>query len=163
MFSPEKAAAIIREELGASPEELFTVFDAQPLAAASLGQVHYAQLKSGQQVVVKVQRPGLRQLFEIDLATLKDIAVALDKQDSSRDFKGISDECSVILLEEIDYILEGRNADRFRRDFAPYPWVRVPTVHWRYTSPRVVTLEYMPGAKISDVQSHLARATSLPS
>lgn len=66
----------------------------------------------------------------------------------------------MILLEEIDYILEGRNADRFRRDFSAYDWVQVPTVHWRFTSPRVVTLEFLPGAKISDVESHRARMPS---
>ena len=154
-FSAAKAAATVASELGALPESLFDEFSPEPLAAASLGQVHFARLRgSGLPVVVKIQRPGLKALFEIDLAALKSIAEALDKGDEARDFRGIYAETAAILLQEIDYIAEGRNADRFRRDFASVPWVRVPRVFWQHTSPRVVTLEYMPGSKISDVDSH---------
>lgn len=151
-FSADKAAAIVEADLGQPVSKLFRSFDARPIAAASLGQVHRAVLHSGEAVVVKVQRPGLKQLFDIDLNNLRILAEQLDKGDENRDFKGIYAECAEVLYDEIDYINEGRNADRFRRNFRDVPWVRVPTVHWEYCSPRVLTLEYLPGVKISDAK-----------
>lgn len=152
-FSASKARAIIEAELGAPVSRLFRSFEDRPIAAASLGQVHRAVLLSGEQVVVKVQRPGLRQLFDIDLGNLKLLAEALDRQDENNDFSSIYEECASVLYQEIDYILEGRSADTFRRNFrrtAQVP-VRVPVVHWQYCTPRILTLEYLPGIKISDV------------
>ncbi|KAF5837683.1 ABC1 family-domain-containing protein [Dunaliella salina] len=156
-FSAEKARAIIEKDLGQPLERLYKEFDPRPIAAASLGQVHTATLWSGEKVVVKVQRPGLRKLFDIDLNNLRILAEQLDKQDeANRDFRGIYQECASVLYDEIDYINEGRNADRFRRNFRNVPWVRVPTVHWENTSPRVITLEYLPGPKISSKEELLA-------
>ncbi len=80
----------------------------------AVAQVHRAQLHSGERVVVKVQRPGLARLFEIDLAQLRKLAEQLDAQEEGRDFTGIYAECAAILYQEIDYIAEGRNADRWR-------------------------------------------------
>ncbi|NEQ27158.1 MAG: AarF/ABC1/UbiB kinase family protein, partial [Microcoleus sp. SIO2G3] len=140
------------QDLGKSIPELFRSFDPIPLAAASLGQVHRAQLHSGEEVVVKVQRPGLRKLFEIDLAILRGIAGYFQRHPEwgrGRDWIGIYEECCRILWQEIDYLNEGRNADTFRRNFRGEPWVKVPRVYWRYASPRVLTLEYLPGIKIS--------------
>lgn len=151
-FSYEQAAAIIEADLGKSVTQLFASFDPTPLAAASLGQVHKAQLKNGDEVVVKVQRPGLKQLFTIDLAILKKITRYFQNHPrwgKGRDWLGIYDECCRILWEETDYLKEGRNADTFRRNFRKEKWVKVPRVYWRYTSPRVLTLEYLPGIKIS--------------
>ncbi|MDJ1176809.1 ABC1 kinase family protein [Roseofilum capinflatum] len=151
-FSYEKAESIIKEDLGKSVQDLYRSFDPVPMAAASLGQVHRAQLHSGEEVVVKVQRPGLRQLFTIDLAILKGIARYFQNHPDwgkGRDWLGIYDECCRILWEEIDYLNEGRNADTFRRNFRQESWVKVPRIYWRYTSPRVLTLEYAPGIKIS--------------
>lgn len=151
-FSYEKAESIIREDLGKSVQDLYRSFDPVPMAAASLGQVHRAQLHSGEEVVVKVQRPGLRQLFTIDLEILKGIAHYFQNHPywgKGRDWLGIYEECCRILWEEIDYLNEGRNADTFRRNFREENWVKVPRVYWRYTSPRVLTLEYAPGIKIS--------------
>jgi len=149
-FSADKARSIIEADLGQPVDRLFRSFDARPIAAASLGQVHRAVLFSGEEVVVKVQRPGLKQLFDIDLKNLKLLAEQLDKGDeSNRDFKGIYKECANVLYDEIDYINEGRNADRFRRNFRDVPWVEVPTVYWEYCSPRVLTLQYLPGVKIT--------------
>lgn len=154
-FSADKAIAIIERELGQPIDKLFRSFERRPIAAASLGQVHRAVLFSGEQVVVKVQRPGLKQLFDIDLQNLKVLAKQLDRQDESgrSDFSGIYDECASILLLEIDYINEGRNADKFRRNFRDTSWVRVPTVQWQYSSPSVLTMEYMPGTKITTVDA----------
>ncbi len=155
-FSYEQVEAIIEQELGRKIPELFQSFEPIPLAAASLGQVHKAVLHSGEAVVVKVQRPGLKKLFEIDLQILKGITRYFQNHPDwgrGRDWLGIYEECCRILWEEIDYLSEGRNADTFRRNFRAYDWVNVPRVYWRYTSSRVLTLEYMPGIKISQYEA----------
>jgi predicted unusual protein kinase regulating ubiquinone biosynthesis (AarF/ABC1/UbiB family) len=155
-FSYEQGSAIIQVDLGKSVTELFSNFDPTPLAAASLGQVHKAQLHSGEEVVVKIQRPGLQKLFTIDLAILKKIAQYFQNDPrwgKGRDWTGIYEECCRILWEETDYLKEGRNADTFRRNFREKNWVKVPKVYWRYTSPRVLTLEYLPGIKISHYEA----------
>lgn len=155
-FDYEQVETIVKQDLGRSVGELFSSFDPIPLAAASLGQVHKAQLHSGEEVVVKVQRPGLRKLFTIDLQILKGIARYFQNHPDwgrGRDWLGIYEECCRILWEEIDYLNEGRNADTFRRNFRRYDWVRVPRVYWRYASPRVLTLEYVPGIKISHYEA----------
>ena len=155
-FSYEQVESIIYQDLGRTIPELYRSFDPIPLAAASLGQVHRAQLHSGEEVVVKVQRPGLKRLFTIDLAILKGIARYFQnhpKWGRGRDWLGIYEECCKILWEEIEYLNEGRNADTFRRNFRSEDWVKVPRVYWRYTSPRVLTLEYMPGIKISHYEA----------
>lgn len=151
-FSYEQVKEIVEADLGKPVSELYRTFDPIPMAAASLGQVHRAQLHSGEEVVVKVQRPGLKQLFEIDLSILKGIARYFQSHPQwgrGRDWLGIYEECCRILWEEIDYLNEGRNADTFRRNFRGEDWVHVPRVFWRMASRRVLTLEYMPGIKIS--------------
>ncbi len=155
-FSYEQVETIIEQELGKKIPELFESFEPIPLAAASLGQVHKAVLHSLEAVVVKVQRPGLKKLFEIDLQILKGITRYFQnhpKWGRGRDWIGVYEECCRILWEEIDYLSEGRNADTFRRNFRIYDWVKVPRVYWRYTSSRVVTLEYLPGIKISQYEA----------
>ncbi len=155
-FSFEQARAIIERDLGKPIAELFRWIEPEPLAAASLGQVHRAQLPSGEQVVVKVQRPGLRKLFAIDLAILHRIAEYFHhhpRYGRGRDWLGIYEECRRILYEEADYLNEGRNADTFRRNFRDNPKVIVPRVYWRYTSSQVLTLEYLPGIKINDYEA----------
>ncbi|YAG16727.1 ABC-1 domain protein [Nostoc sp. DSM 114161] len=155
-FSYEQVESIIEQELGKKIPELFQNFEPIPLAAASLGQVHKAVLHSGEAVVVKVQRPGLKKLFEIDLQILKGITRYFQnhpKWGKGRDWLGIYEECCRILWEEIDYLNEGRNADTFRRNFRGYDWVKVPKVYWRFTTSRVLTLEYVPGIKISQYEA----------
>ncbi|MEO0824339.1 MAG: AarF/ABC1/UbiB kinase family protein [Cyanobacteria bacterium J06635_15] len=155
-FSYEQAKQIVESDLGKPIQTLYQSFDPIPLAAASLGQVHRAHLHSGEEVVVKVQRPGLKRLFEIDLAILKGIAKYFQSHPEwgrGRDWLGIYGECCRILWLEIDYLNEGRNADTFRRNFNQEDWVYVPRVYWRYASPRVLTLEYLPGIKISHYEA----------
>jgi len=155
-FSYEQVEEIIESELGKKIPELFASFEPIPLAAASLGQVHKAVLHSGEAVVVKIQRPGLKQLFEIDLKILKGITRYFQnhpKWGRGRDWLGIYEECCRILWEEIDYLNEGKNADTFRRNFRAQEWVKVPRVYWRYASSRVLTLEYVPGIKISQYEA----------
>ena len=155
-FSYGIVERIVEDEFGKSIAELFSSFDPVPLAAASLGQVHKAQLYTGEEVVVKVQRPALKKLFDIDLKILKGIALYFQRHPEwgpGRDWMGIYDECCRILYEEIDYLNEGRNADTFRRNFREQTWANVPRVFWRYTSRRILTLEYMPGIKISNYEA----------
>lgn len=155
-FTAEKAKQIIELDLGKPIEEMFGYFDPIPLAAASLGQVHKAQLHTGEEIVVKVQRPGLLKLFAIDLGILKKIAQYFQnhpKYGTGRDWVGIYEECSKILYEEADYLKEGKNADTFRRNFRGDRRIMVPRVYWRYASRRVLTLEYMPGIKVSNYEA----------
>jgi predicted unusual protein kinase regulating ubiquinone biosynthesis (AarF/ABC1/UbiB family) len=155
-FSYEQVERTITQEFDKTIPDLFRSFDPIPLAAASLGQVHKAQLHSGEEVVVKVQRPGLKKLFDIDLRILKGIAQYFQRHPDwgpGRDWLGIYEECCRILYEEIDYLNEGRNADTFRRNFRAYDWANVPRVFWRYASKRVLTLEYLPGIKISNYEA----------
>ncbi|XP_008813062.1 LOW QUALITY PROTEIN: protein ACTIVITY OF BC1 COMPLEX KINASE 7, chloroplastic-like [Phoenix dactylifera] len=163
-FSPEKARALILSELGSPVDLLFKEFEDRPIAAASLGQVHRAILHNGEKVAVKVQRPGLKNLFDIDLRNLKLVAEYFQRSETfggpTRDWIGIYDECSKSLYQEIDYINEGKNADRFRREFRNIKWVRVPLIHWDYTSTRVLTLEYVPGIKINNLDQIDARGFS---
>ncbi|CAD6212240.1 unnamed protein product [Miscanthus lutarioriparius] len=154
-FSPEKAKVFIEKEMGCSVDVVYKEFEERPIAAASLGQVHRAVLHNGERVAVKVQRPGLKKLFDIDLRNLKLVAEYFQRSETlggpSRDWIGIYEECSKILYEEIDYINEGKNADRFRRDFRNIKWVRVPLIMWDYTTEKVLTLEYVPGIKINNL------------
>ena len=155
-FPYEQVEETIKSDFGKSINQLFSSFEPTPLAAASLGQVHKAKLHSGEEVVVKVQRPGLKQLFTVDLVILRQIARYFQNHrewGKNRDWLGIYEECCRILWEETDYLNEGRNADTFRRNFRAENWVRVPRVYWKYASPKVLTLEYMPGIKISHYEA----------
>jgi predicted unusual protein kinase regulating ubiquinone biosynthesis (AarF/ABC1/UbiB family) len=152
-FSYAQVEEIVARDLGKNIPELFASFERVPLAAASLGQVHIAKLYTGEEVVVKVQRPGLHKLFTIDLEILRGIAKYFQNHpkwgQGGRDWVGIYDECCRILWEETDYISEGQNADTFRRNFRSQDWVMVPRVYWRYSSTHTLTLQYLPGIKIS--------------
>ncbi|KDO50943.1 hypothetical protein CISIN_1g006291mg [Citrus sinensis] len=156
-FSPEKARSLIETELGAPIDQLFKKFEDQPISAASIGQVHRAILHNGEKVVVKVQRPGLKKLFDIDLGNLKLVAKYYKKGGlfggPVADWNGIYRECSTILYQELNYINEGKNADRFRRDFRNIKWVRVPLVFWDYTASMVLTMEYVPGININELEA----------
>lgn len=155
-FGYPKVLKIIESEFGKPLNDIFSYFEPMPIAAASLGQVHRADLFSGEKVVVKVQRPGLVKLFEIDLKILRDVATYLQNHPDygkSRDWLPIYDECCRILYLEIDYLNEGRNADTFRRNFRNNPQIHVPKVYWRYSSPKILTLEYSPGIKISNYKA----------
>ena len=132
-FSGARAKEIISREFGRPCDEIFTDFSETPLKAASLGQVHTAKYK-GKDVAIKVQRAGLKELFDVDLKNLKKLAKLLDKFDpksdgADRDWVGIYEESERLLYLEIDYLNEADNADRFRKDFKDTPWVRVPEVY----------------------------------
>lgn len=156
-FPSETAVSIIEEELGAPVNDIFDRFDYEPIAAASLGQVHRARLR-GEEVVVKVQRPGLKDLFDIDLKNLRVIAEYLQKIDpksdgAKRDWVAIYDECASVLYQEIDYTKEAANAELFASNFKNMDYIKVPAMKWEYTTPQVLTMEYVPGIKINKIQA----------
>ncbi|XP_045826779.1 protein ACTIVITY OF BC1 COMPLEX KINASE 8, chloroplastic-like [Trifolium pratense] len=156
-FPSETAMAIVEEELGAPIAGIFDQFDYEPIAAASLGQVHRARLR-GQVVVIKVQRPGLKDLFDIDLKNLRVIAEYLQKIDpksdgAKRDWVAIYDECASVLYQEIDYTKEAANAELFASNFKNMDYVKVPSIFWDYTTPQILTMEYVPGIKINKIEA----------
>jgi len=156
-FSGDTAVAVIERELGMKIDEAYATFDKRPLAAASLGQVHRATLKDGKEVVVKVQRTGLDDLFKNDLQNLKFAAKVFDKIDpksdgADRDWVSIYEESAKLLYQEIDYKNEAKNCIRFREQFRDIEWIKVPEVYSELTTPRIITMEYVPSVKISDVE-----------
>jgi predicted unusual protein kinase regulating ubiquinone biosynthesis (AarF/ABC1/UbiB family) len=154
-FGADQAIAIIEAELGHPLHALYKEFDRTPIAAASLGQVHRAQLHTGEEVVVKVQRPGLDNLFNMDFHALGRLIQWITRLPFAKhyDLYGIHEEFSDILFREIDYIQEAMNADRFRHNFQDHPRIIVPKVYPRYTTKRVLTMEYVPGIKVNDRKS----------
>jgi len=153
-FDFEDVELTIEEELGHSIEELFESFEKTPLACASIGQVHRAKLKDGDDVVVKVQRPGIKEVIESDLDIMYSIARLVDEHmPEARLYRPLEivDELSRSILAEIDYTQEGWNTDSFAENFANNNQVKIPGVYWDYTSTRVLTLEYIKGIKGSHV------------
>jgi len=152
-FSSAKAIAVIEAEFGRDLSEIYREFDEVPLASASLGQVHRATLPAGEEVVVKVQRPGLESLFNLDFEVLHRLVRFLNRYlpwMRKYELEEIYHEFFAILYQEIDYIREGKNADRFRQNFREHPRIRIPKVYWQYATQRVLTLEYLPGIKVDD-------------
>ena len=153
-FAYEDVERVIREELGQPIERLFVEFDPTPLAAASIGQVHRAVLPNGHTVAVKVQRPGAPEQIEADLGLLYQAARLVKERVRALDFvdvREVVDEFARGIRQELDYRLEGRNAEQLHRNFAGHPHVRVPRVYWSYTSSRVLTLEFIVGTQLADV------------
>ncbi len=161
---PPEDFADIREkaerELGGPLDEKYQFFDTTPLAAASLGQVHRARLRedssenaSFQDVVVKVQRPYIEKIIEVDLSALERVGGWLARYKPVRkraDVKGLIEEFSATIYEEIDYLAEGKNAESFQEIFADQPHIHVPRVVWDLTTKNVLTLENVLAIKITD-------------
>lgn len=147
----------IVEELGHPPETIFETFDTEAFAAASLGQVHRARLRSGEDVVVKVQYPGVEKTVKSDLENVKALIRALKLVASDLggkrdlDWRGVYDELRERLSEELDYRLEAANAELFRALFADDPGVLVPAVHHELSTRRLITLGYVEGYRIKEI------------
>ncbi|KKO20190.1 MAG: AarF/UbiB family protein [Candidatus Brocadia sp.] len=160
-FGYEGVRKQIRESFGKNPEELFASFDPEPLAAASLGQVHRAQLGTGESVVVKVQRPDIRKMIETDVDILYTLAQLASRY--MQDIKffnpvGIVNEFSRVITKEIDFTCEAHNIDRFRKNFKDCATVCIPAVFWDYTRSKVITTEEIKGVRLNDYlnQPHTA-------
>ncbi|MEM9923585.1 MAG: AarF/ABC1/UbiB kinase family protein [Cyanobacteria bacterium P01_D01_bin.50] len=158
-FDNAIALRLIKSELGHSIKEIFSEISPTPVAAASLGQVYRARLLTGEEVAVKVQRPNLRPILSLDLYLMRWAASWLSPWlplNLGHDLTLIVDEFGTKLFEEIDYLNEGRNAERFATNFRNDPSVKVPAIYWRYTSTRVLTLEWLNGFKLTDTKSIIA-------
>lgn len=144
---------IIHEELGRPIDELYREVSPFPVAAASLGQVYRARLYTGEEVAVKVQRPNLLPTLTLDLYIIRWMAGWISPWlplNLGHDLTLIVDEFGIKLFEEIDYENEGRNAERFAKNFATDPTVKVPLIYWKYSSVHVLTLEWIDGFKLND-------------
>jgi ubiquinone biosynthesis protein len=148
------ARKVVEAELKLSLEQLFVDFEETPIAAASIGQVHRATLPNGHRVVVKVQRPNAPRQIESDLALLYQAARLVKERIRSLDFidaTGLVDEFARSIRQELDYRLEARNAETFRRNFGASESVTVPKVYWSYSGTRVLTLELIEGEQLVDL------------
>jgi predicted unusual protein kinase regulating ubiquinone biosynthesis (AarF/ABC1/UbiB family) len=149
---------LLEAELGERCAEIIDL-DPEPLGSASLAQVHRASLRSGRQVVLKVQRPGLERLFRLDLEVLQQVAALVQRHPrwgQGRDWVGIAKECRRVLLRELDFRLEAEHAARFRQQFLDDPGIRIPAVICELSSRRVLCLDYVPGIKVTDRPALLA-------
>jgi len=152
-FSTEQVRTIVESEFGQTIEKLFHSFEEQPLAAASIAQVHRAVTKDGEDVVVKIQRPAIRRIIETDINILFDLANLIDRYIPETELYnpiGIANEFAKTIRRELDFIREGRNIERFRRNFENDDTVYVPKVYWDLSTDKVVTLEYIEGIKVSE-------------
>jgi predicted unusual protein kinase regulating ubiquinone biosynthesis (AarF/ABC1/UbiB family) len=164
-FTNDVAFAIIERELGVPVGRLYAEFDPQPVAAASLGQVYRAKLPTGETVAVKVQRPHLDRTINFDLAVLRRMARFLNRYPKlvrGVDWQGTLDEFAAVIFEEMDYIQEGRNADVFRENFQKWSDVHVPRIYWEFSSPRVLTMEFIEGTNLLDLAGLRERGIDPP-
>ena len=162
-FPFEKVAETVQLELGRRLEEIFAGFHSEPLAAASIGQVHRAVLKTGQEVAVKIRRPEIEKILATDLEIMHDLARLADRHAPFREMyslREMAEEFEQIVTEELDFTREGRHADTFRKNFHGDPDVYVPAVYWEYTTSKVLTLEYVEGVKLTDTAEILRRGVN---
>jgi len=154
-FPAKRAKELIAKELGKPVEQLFASFDDTPLAAASLAQVHRATLKTGEQVIVKVQRENLRKLFDVDMFNIRLVASLADRLDPQTEavgsnWRGIAETSGEVLYREIDFNIERVAAEEFASNFEGYPAVKIPKVFPELCTSRLVTMEFCPGLKLTD-------------
>ena len=145
---------VIEEELGDSVDKVFDSFDLVPLASGSIGQAHAATLPDGTEVVVKVRRPGVAELIEEDLEILQNLAAQAARrweEAADYDLPGLAHEFARTLRSELDYLAEGRNAERFAENFAGVDDIHIPQVFWETSTTRMLTLERVRGLKVSDL------------
>lgn len=151
-FPSEQAQEILASELRSEPGTRFARFNSEPLAAASIGQVHRALLHTGEEVVIKIKRPGVDEMVKRDLDILSDLASFVDRSTNLGtvyQFTRIAEELTQILLRELDYGIEARHAQRFHHNFAGEPRVYMPRVFWENTTRNVLTLEYREGVNLN--------------
>ena len=163
-FPTTEAYARIEADLGRSIREAYSEIDAEPIAAASLGQVYRARLHTGEEVAVKVQRPALAKIISFDISILHKLVRFVNRHfpqaNENADWEGMLHEFSETILEEMDYVQEARNADRFRGNFKEWRAIHVPFIYWTHTNRHVLTMEFIRGTKVVDIEALRARRIS---
>ena len=162
-FPNEVAFARIEKELGRKINEAYAEFELEPVAAASLGQVYRARLHSGEEVAVKVQRPNLEATIKGDLKILRKVAKFAERYpqlNENADWSGMLREFNETIHEEMDYAAEGRNAERFRESFKNWSNIHVPKIYWNATTSKVLTMEFIYGTKVTDLEGQRSRDIS---
>ncbi|OXL86963.1 ABC transporter [Paenibacillus sp. SSG-1] len=163
-FSSESAKGIIEQELDDAIEDIFSWFEESPIAAASIGQVHLAKLKTGEDVAVKVQRPGALQMVVRDLEILRDLTALAEKRwvwVKQYQIARLVEEFASSMRAELDYTQEGRNAEKIALQFQNDDTVCIPRIFWQYTSSRVMTMEYVRGISLSHQEELVAKGYDL--
>ncbi|GAB6155162.1 AarF/ABC1/UbiB kinase family protein [Desulfosporosinus burensis] len=154
-FSFEEVARIIEQELGSPIEVIFSSFDEKAIAAASIGQVHRAQLRTGERVAVKVQRPHIKALIETDLEILLDLATLAEHRMPKMErlqLREVVEEFSKSLRNELDYTIEARNAEKIAKQFKEDRTVHIPSIYWDYSTRTVLTMEFVEGLKLNQFE-----------
>ncbi len=162
-FPNEVAFARIEKELGKKINQVYAEFDIEPVAAASLGQVYRAKLFTGEEVAVKVQRPNLDGIIKGDVEILRKVSKFAERFPSlneNADWAGMLREFDVTIHEEMDYSAEGRNADRFRENFSGWTNVHVPKIYWNASTTKVLTMEFIEGTKVVQLEELKSRGIS---
>ncbi|MDY0250446.1 MAG: ubiquinone biosynthesis regulatory protein kinase UbiB [Pseudomonas sp.] len=163
-FSSKHAIKLIEEQLGASIEEVFSAFSSTPLASASIAQVHAAQLKSGEDVVVKVIRPGLKPIIAQDIAWLYLLARMAERASADarrlRPKEVVSDYEKTI-YDELDLLREAANTSQLRRNFSGSPMLYVPKIYWQWSRPKVLIMERIYGVPVTDMATLIDQGTDL--
>lgn len=154
-FDNAIAYQFIQEELGQTPQEIYAELSPQPIAAASLGQVYKGKLKTGETVAIKVQRPDLREGITIDLYILRRLSVWANKNIKRirSNLVEILDEFGSRIFEELDYVNEGQNAEKFAKLYGHIEDIYIPKIYWEYTQRRVLTMEWITGTKLTQVEA----------
>ena len=155
-FDGELAKTIVETELGKPIKTLFSSFTIKPIAGASIAQVHKAKLHDGTKVAVKVQRPDIRKVIDLDLAILHDLAKFVEKNVtdlSGMNPAGVVEEFSATLVKELDFTHEANNANRYRTQFEKNPSVKVPIIYNDHTTSKVLTMEFMTGYSVVDPET----------
>jgi len=163
-FEGTIAAASIEKAFGLPLADIFLSFETAPLAAASIAQVHVAVLKSGREVIVKILRPGMREIIDLDLEVLHYLAELADQYwVEARRLRPVDLVCEYrkTILDELDLLREAGNASQLKRNFAGSPLLYVPEVHWDYCRVNVMVMERIHGVVISDVEELRARGTNI--
>jgi predicted unusual protein kinase regulating ubiquinone biosynthesis (AarF/ABC1/UbiB family) len=154
-FANDVAFQFIEEGLGDRPEYIYAEISAEPIAAASLGQVYKGKLKTGETVAIKVQRPGLVEKIALDIYVMRLICQWAQNTFAiiRSDLVSITDEFAERIFEEMDYENEGRNAEKFAQLYGSFEDIYVPKIYWEYTARRVLTMEWIDGIKLTDVEA----------
>ncbi|WP_415408943.1 ABC1 kinase family protein [Synechococcus sp. A10-1-5-9] len=154
-FDSALAMACIEDDLGAPVDDIYESLEREPISAASLGQVHRGVLKNGQRVAVKVQRPGLREQITLDLYIVRNIAAWLNTNVGliRSDLVALIDELGRRVFEEMDYLNEASNAERFSELHRHNPRIAVPLIFKEATSRRVLTMEWIDGVKLTNLEA----------